>query len=131
MFKEFKEFIQKGNVLDFAVAVIMATAFGAVVNVFTKDVVMPFVGFLVGDVNFEDLKYVLKAASGEDNPEVAILWGKWVNTIINFLLVSLVMFFIIKAYNKMKKPEEPKEEAPAGPTQEELLIEIRDLLKKQ
>lgn len=127
MIKEFKEFIQKGNVLDFAVAVIMATAFGAVVTVFTNDVVMPLVGYLVGDISFDDMKYVLRAAEGEAKPEVAILYGKWINTIINFLLVSFVMFLIVKAYNRAKPPVEG---APAGPTQEELLAEIRDLLKK-
>lgn len=130
MIKEFKEFIMKGNVLELAIAVILAGAFGLVVKTFTSDVIMPVVGYFVGGVDFADLKIVLKAAAGEDVPEVAILWGKFVNTIINFLIVALVLFFIIKAYNKTKKPVEEAPAAPAGPSQEDLLTEIRDLLKK-
>lgn len=126
MIKEFKAFILQGNVLEFAVAVILAGAFGTVVSTFTNDVIMPVVGYFLGGVDFADLKIVLKAAVGEDIPEVAILWGKWVNTIINFLIVAFILFMIIRTYNKTRKPEA----APAGPTQEELLAQIRDLLKK-
>lgn len=133
MLKEFRDFIMTGNVIDFAVAVIMAGAVGAVVNGFVADIVMPIVGQVVGGVNFADLKYVLaEAVVGADGkvakPENAIMWGKWINTIVNLLIVGFVMFLIVKAYNKTRKPAE--EPAPAGPTQEELLAEIRDLLKK-
>ncbi len=130
MIKEFKEFIMKGNVLELAIAVILAGAFGLVVKTFTSDVIMPVVGYFIGGVDFADLKIVLKAAAGEDVPEVAILWGKFVNTIINFLIVALVLFFIIKAYNKTQKEKEEAPAPPAGPSQEDLLAEIRDLLKK-
>ena len=132
MLKEFKNFIMTGNVIEFAVAVIIAGAVGAVVNGFVSDIVMPIVGMLTGGVDFSEMKVVLQAAVAEAEgvaavPEVAIRWGAWVNTLVNLVIVGFVMFIIIKAYNRMKKPVV---EAPAGPTQEELLAEIRDLLKK-
>lgn len=135
MFKEFKNFIMTGNVIEFAVAVIMAGAVGAVVNGFVSDIVMPVVGMLTGGVDFAEMRVILQAAVAEAEgvaavPEVAIRWGAWVNTIVNLVIVGLVMFMIIKAYNKMKKPVVEAPAAPAGPTQEELLAEIRDLLKK-
>lgn len=134
MLKEFKNFILTGNVIDFAVAVILAGAVGLVVNGFVADIIMPIVGHFAGGVDFANLKYVLTAASGSEATgdlvaENAIRWGAWVNTIVNLIIVGLVMFFIVKAYNKSKTPPAP--EAPAGPTQEELLADIRDLLKKQ
>ncbi|MBS4040352.1 MAG: large-conductance mechanosensitive channel protein MscL [Flavobacteriales bacterium] len=135
MLKEFKNFIMTGNVIEFAVAVIMAGAVGAVVNGFVNDIVMPVVGMLTGGVDFSDLKIVLQAAVAESEgvaavPEVAIRWGAWVNTLVNLVIVGFVMFMMIKAYNKMRKPKVEAPAAPAGPTQEELLAEIRDLLKK-
>ncbi len=134
MLKEFKNFIMTGNVVEFAVAVIMAGAIGKVVNAFVSNIVMPIVGMFTGGVNFADKKIVLseaiKDAAGKvTTPENAILYGAWIDTIINLIIVGFVMFLIIKAYNKSKKPVE--EPAPAGPTkEEELLGEIRDLLKK-
>jgi len=133
MLKEFKNFIMTGNVIDFAVAVIMAGAVGLVVNGFVSDIVMPVVGHFAGGMDFANLKVVLTEASGVEGEagyvaENAIRWGKWVNTIVNLLIVGFVMFLIVKAYNKTKTPPEP--EAPAGPTAEELLTEIRDSLKK-
>ncbi len=135
MLKEFKEFITGGNVIEFAVAVIMARAIGGVVKGFVDNIVMPFVGYFTGGTDFAARKIVLTeavvdAAGKVTTPENAILWGAWLNTIVNLLIVGLVMFIIVKAYNKTKKKEEPAPEAPAGPTQEELLAEIRDLLKK-
>ncbi len=135
MLKEFKNFIMTGNVIEFAVAVIMAGAVGAVVNGFVSDIVMPIVGMVTGGVDFSEMKVVLQAAVAESEgvaavPEVAIRWGAWVNTLVNLVIVGLVMFIIIKGYNKMKKPVVEAPAAPAGPTQEELLAEIRDLLKK-
>ena len=132
MLKEFKDFIMTGNVVEFAVAVIMAGAIGTVVTGFVNNIVMPFVGHFSGGMDFADKKYVLDpavvdAAGAVTTPENAIMWGSWINTIINLLIVGLVMFMIVKAYNKMKKPAE---DAPAGPSQEDLLGEIRDLLKK-
>lgn len=135
MLKEFKNFIMTGNVIDFAVAVIMAGAVGLVVNGFVADIVMPIVGHFAGGIDFAEMKVVLDeavvAADGSvTTPENAIRWGAWVNTIVNLLIVGFVMFLIVKAYNKTKTPPAPVEEAPKGPTAEELLTEIRDSLKK-
>lgn len=130
MLQEFKDFIMKGNVLELAVAVIIAGAFGSVITTFTNDVLMPVIGLALGGVDFEDMKYVLKAASGEGDsavPEVAMMYGKWINTIINFLIISFILFLIIKSYNKANPPAP---EAPAGPSDNELLMQIRDALKK-
>lgn len=134
MLKEFKNFIMTGNVIDFAVAVIMAGAVGLVVNGFVADIVMPIVGQFAGGMDFADMKLVLTETSGVKGEvgyvaENAIRWGAWVNTIVNLLIVGFVMFLIVKAYNKTKTPPAPP--APSGPSQEDLLAEIRDLLKKQ
>ncbi len=134
MFKEFKEFITGGNVIEFAVAVIMAGAIGGVVTGFVNNIVMPFVGYFTGGSDFSDRKVILSkavvdAAGKVTTPENAVMWGSWVNTIINLLIVGFVMFMIVKAYNKSKGPVE--EPAPAGPSQEDLLGEIRDLLAKK
>jgi len=133
MLKEFKNFIMTGNVIDFAVAVILAGAVGLVVNGFVADIIMPIVGHFAGGMDFANLKVVLTEATGVEGAEGyvaenAIRWGKWVNTIVNLLIVGFVMFLIVKAYNKTKTPPAPA--APAGPTAEELLAEIRDSLKK-
>lgn len=133
MLKEFKNFIMTGNVIEFAVAVIMAGAVGAVVNGFVNDIAMPLVGQLTGGVDFASMKHVLTpevkdAAGVVTTPENAVRYGAWINSIVNLVIVGFVMFMIIKAYNKTKKPAEAP--APAGPTQEDLLAEIRDLLKK-
>ena len=133
MLKEFKNFIMTGNVVEFAVAVIMAGAVGAVVNGFVADIAMPLVGMLTGGVDFSALKYVLSpevkdVAGVITAPENAVRYGAWINSIISLVVIGFVMFMIIRAYNKTKKPVEAP--APAGPTQEELLTQIRDLLKK-
>ncbi|WP_291867809.1 large conductance mechanosensitive channel protein MscL [Maribacter sp.] len=133
MLKEFKDFIMTGNVIDFAVAVIMATALGGVIKGFVSNIVMPFVGHFAGGVDFADKKIVLDqavvdAAGVVTSPENAVMWGSWVNAIINLIIVGFIMFLLVKAYNKTKAPE--PEAAPAGPTAEELLTEIRDSLKK-
>lgn len=132
MLKEFKDFIMTGNVIDFAVAVIMAGAIGAVINGFVADIIMPVVGHFAGGIDFNDFKYILDPAIvGADGvvskPENAIMYGKWINTIISLITVGFVMFLIVKAYNKTKKPVE---DAPAGPSEIDLLTEIRDSLKK-
>jgi large conductance mechanosensitive channel len=135
MLKEFKNFIMTGNVVEFAVAVIMAGAVGAVVNGFVNDIVMPFVGYFSGGVDFADKKVILTEAVAASEgvaevAEVAIRYGAWVNTLVNLVIVGFVMFVIVKAYNKTKKPVVEETPAPASPSQEELLAEIRDLLKK-
>lgn len=136
MWKEFKDFIMTGNVIDLAVAVILAGAIGLVINGFVSDIMMPFVGHFAGGMDFANLVYVLSPASGVEGEAgfVAantINYGKWINSVINLITVGLVLFMMVRAYNKTK--EAPVEEAPApdpGPTQEELLAQIRDLLKK-
>tara|TARA_R110002050_G_scaffold243115_1_gene379487 strand:- start:12998 stop:13405 length:408 start_codon:yes stop_codon:yes gene_type:complete len=135
MLKEFKDFIMTGNVVEFAVAVIMAGAIGGVVKGFVDNIIMPIVGHFSGGMDFAELKIVLdKATVGADgaitSAENAIMWGSWVNTIVNLIIVGFVMFIIVKAYNKTKKPVEAAPAGPAGPSQEDLLAEIRDLLKK-
>ncbi len=133
MLKEFKEFIMTGNVIEFAVAVIMAGAIGAVINGFVSKIAMPLIGLVTGGVSFSDKFWtpgdqVFKTVEEAKEAGVAAVeYGAWIDTIISLLVVGLVMFLIVKAYNKTKKPVE---EAPAGPTQEELLMEIRDALKK-
>lgn len=125
----------KGNVLDLAVAVIIGGAFGAVVTSFTNDIIMPPIGMALGGVDFSELKLILQAAEvgadgAELTSEVAIRWGTWVNKIIDFLIVGFVLFMIIRTYNRLKTKEE---EAPApdpGPSEIDLLKEIRDALKK-
>lgn len=133
MLKEFKEFITGGNVIEFAVAVIMAGAIGGVVKGFVDNIVMPVVGHFTGGTDFAKMKIILTEATLNAEgvvtiPENAIMYGAWINTIVNLIIVGLVMFLIVKAYNKTKKPVEAP--APAGPSQEDLLAEIRDLLKK-
>lgn len=133
MLKEFKDFIMTGNVIDLAVAVIIAGAMGLVINGFVGDIIMPIVGHFSGGMDFSKLAYVLDPAVGvvgEDGyvAENAIRYGAWINSIINLITVGFVIFMIVKSYNKTKTPPAPA--APAGPTQEELLLQIRDLLKK-
>ena len=133
MLKEFKEFAMKGNLVDIAVAFVMGAAFNKVVTSFTGGIISPLIG-LIFDTDFKDLKYVIKEGapdeSGEVLGEVAVLYGDFLTNVIDFIIVAFVMFMIIKGINRMKKKEEPAPEAPAGPSQEELLAEIRDLLKK-
>jgi large conductance mechanosensitive channel len=129
MLKEFKNFIMTGNVVDLAVGVIMAGAIGAVANGFVSNIVMPVVGHFSGGVDLSKLKVVLDPASADGLvPENAITYGAWVNSIVSLVIVGLVMFMIVKAYNKTKAPAAP--EAPAGPSEIDLLTEIRDSLKK-
>ena len=135
MLKEFKAFILTGNVIELAVAVIIAGAIKEVISVFTTKVIMPIVGHFTGGVDFSDLMFVLSDAVLDADgavvtPMNAVMYGEWINSIINLVLVGFVLFIIIKAYNKSKKKVEEAAPAPSGPSQEELLAEIRDLLKK-
>ena len=131
--KEFKKFINRGSVLDMAVGLILATYFGAIVKSLVNDVIMPPVGLLIGGIDFSSLKIVIQPAS-EEVAEVAITYGTFINTIITFILVAFSIFLVVKAYNKAKERWEAEDEAtpvPAPPSkQEQLLTEIRDLLKK-
>lgn len=133
MLKEFKDFAMKGNLVDIAVGFVMGAAFNKVVASFTGGIVSPLIG-LIFNANFKDLKYIVKEGvmndAGEKVGEVAVLYGDFLTNVIDFIIVAFVMFMIVKGVNKMKKKEEPAPEAPAGPSQEDLLAEIRDLLKK-
>ena len=133
MLKEFKEFAMKGNLVDIAVAFVMGAAFNKVVASFTGGIVSPLIG-LIFNSDFKDLKYTIKEGvandAGEVIGEVSVLYGDFLTNVIDFIIVAFVMFLVIKGINRMKKKEEPAPEAPKGPSQEELLSEIRDLLKK-
>jgi len=133
MLQEFKNFAMKGNLVDIAIGLVMATAFGSITSAFVDGVVMPLVSqiFQVGEMN--GLKIVLSPAEmdGEGavvKPESAIMSGSLISAIINFIIIPFVMFWIVKGINSTKKEEAPA--PPAGPSQEDLLAEIRDLLKK-
>lgn len=132
--KEFKEFAMRGNVIDMAVGVIIGGAFGKIVSSLVNDIIMPLMGILTGGVNFTDNKLILKHAV-EDAPEVALTWGVFVQSIVDFIIIAFCIFVAIRLMNKLKDAKKEEEQAaapaaPAGPTQEELLAEIRDLLKK-
>jgi large conductance mechanosensitive channel len=135
--KEFKKFISKGNVIELAVGLIMATYFGAIVKSLVNDIIMPPVGKLIGGVDFASFKYVIQpAVEAEGTSEIAIRYGMFINTIITFLIVAFAIFLVVKFYNKIKDTFETEEEkAPAPPAklskEEVLLTEIRDLLKKK
>jgi len=130
--KEFKDFAMKGNLIDIAVGFVMGAAFNKLVSSFTGGIVSPLVGLLFKS-DFNDLKWVISEGtvdeSGETIGEISVLYGEFLTNTIDFLIVAFVMFIIVKAVNKLKR-EEPAP-PPAGPTQEELLAEIRDLLEKQ
>lgn len=134
---DFKAFLMKGEIVNLATAVIVGTAFGKIVTSFTNDVLMPPIGLLLGKVDFKNLKVVLQDGipammenGSEKTPavaEVAINYGAFIQTIFDFVIIGFCIFMVLKAYEKTKKKEEA---APAGPSQEELLTQIRDLLKK-
>ena len=140
---EFKQFIARGNVVDLAVGVIIGGAFGSVVNSLVKDVVMPPIGWLTSGHDFSSISLVLQDAVTKPDPaapaklivvkpEVAIAYGAFLNTIVSFLIVSFVVFLIVKGVNALKRLEAEKPVDPPVPSpQEKLLIEIRDLLAKQ
>ncbi|WXL25131.1 large-conductance mechanosensitive channel protein MscL [Ectopseudomonas mendocina] len=128
---EFKAFAVKGNVVDMAVGIIIGAAFGKIVSSFVGDVIMPPIGLLIGGVDFSDLAITLKAAEG-DIPAVMLSYGKFIQTILDFVIVAFAIFMGIKVINRLKREEEAAPEAPAAPSrEEELLSEIRDLLKAQ
>jgi large conductance mechanosensitive channel len=140
MLKEFKEFAMKGNLVDIAVGFVMGAAFTRLVTSFTGGIVTPFISMITGNVKFDQLKWVLRdgvpevkdAAGAVTTPaiaEVAVKYGDFLQAGIDFIIVAFVMFMVVKAVNRMKKPEPAA--APAGPTDDQkLLMEIRDLLKK-
>lgn len=141
--KEFKEFALRGNLIDLAIGVVIGGAFGKLTTSFIGDVVMPPIGKLMGNVDFSQLKYVMQAGVAEVKDssgavitpavaEVAVKYGAFLNTVIDFLIVAFVMFMVIKAMNRMKKKQEEAPAAPPEPSKEEVLLsEIRDILKSK
>ena len=137
--KEFKEFAVKGNAIDMAVGVIIGGAFGNIVNSIVNDIIMPPIGWLIGGVNFSDLKVELPQVviQGVEMAPATINYGSFIQTIINFIIIALCVFMMVKGIAKLKsvKAEEPEAEAPAAPAEpsaeEKLLTEIRDLLAKK
>ena len=131
--KEFREFIAKGNVIDLAVGVIIGAAFGKIVTSLVEQVIMPPIGLAMGRVDFSDLKLVLQPAdAAAKTAEVAILYGAFLNTIIQFLIVAFTVFLMVKLVNNLRRQDaaQPGPEAPSAPTPTEaLLMEIRDSLK--
>ena len=127
MFKKFKEFAFKGNVLDMAVGVVIGSSFGKIVTSIVNDLIMPICSLLLNDIKFTDLKIGLKGDS-------AIMIGNFIQTFVDFIIIAASVFVFVKIINgfkRKKEVEEVKEEAPKAPTTEELLTEIRDLLKKE
>ena len=128
--KEFKEFAMKGNVMDMAVGVIIGGAFGKIVSSLVDDILMPLVGVVTGNVDFTKLQF----AFGEGDLAATLKYGNFIQNTVDFLIVAFCIFLLLKGINKLNRKKEepaPEPEAPKGPTQEELLAEIRDLLKKQ
>lgn len=143
MFKEFRDFAMRGNVVDMAIGIILGAAFGTIVKSLVSDVLMPPIGLLLGNVDFTNLFMVLKAGAENMGPyttldlakeagAVTINYGVWLNNVISFVIVAFVVFLLVKQMNKLKKQEEEKPAAPPEPSaQEKLLGEIRDLLKQR
>jgi len=129
MMKEFKDFAMRGNVVDMAVGIIIGAAFGKIVSSFVGDVLMPPIGVLLGGVDFSNLAITIKAAVGE-TPAVMISYGKFIQTVIDFVIIAFAVFMAIKGMNSMKKKEEAAPAAPPKPSDEVVLLgEIRDLMK--
>jgi large conductance mechanosensitive channel len=135
MIKEFKEFIARGNVLELAVGLIMATYFGAIIKSFVDDIIMPPIGQLIAGVDFSELKVVIGEKILEDGTveSVTLNYGNFINTLITFLIVAMAVFMVVRTYNNFlkKKQDEPAAAPPAPSNEEKLLMEIRDLLSKR
>lgn len=141
MIKEFKEFIAKGNVMDLAVGIIIGAAFTAIVSSLVDDLINPIIGLILGGVDFSNMYFVMSGEVGagaslqtaRDSGAAIFAYGAFITACINFLIIAWVVFLLVKGVNRMKDSviakEEPAPEAPAAPTQEELLAEIRDLMK--
>jgi large conductance mechanosensitive channel len=141
MMNDFKAFIQRGNVVDMAVGIIIGGAFGKIVSSFVKDIIMPPIGMFMGGVKFSDLKIILKDGMAETTnaageavaavPEVAIYYGSFIQTMVDFVIIAFAIFMMIRMFMNMKKKEEEAPAAPPEPSKGEVLLtEIRDLLKK-
>ncbi len=130
---EFKEFMSRGNVIDMAVGVVMGTAFTKIINSLVTNIIMPLIGIATGKVNLAALKWVITPASeAEGIEELAVTYGVFLQAILDFIIIAFAIFCVVKIINSMRdKFRKKEEEAPAGPTTEELLTEIRDLLKEK
>ena len=142
MFKEFKEFAMRGNVLDMAVGIIIGAAFGAIVSSLVSDIIMPPIGLLLGDIDFTDLFVVLKQgaapgpylslAAAQQAGAVTLNYGVFVNRVVSFLIVAFAVFLLVKGMNRLRRKEETKPAEPPKPSQEvALLTEIRDALSRR
>lgn len=124
MFAEFRKFIMRGNVIDLAVAVIIGGAFGAIVTSFTNDILMPLIGIVLGGIDFTALAVQVGSAT--------VAYGKFIQAVINFVIIAFVLFLVVKAMNKLMEEKKKAPEAPAAPPEDVVLLrEIRDLLKRQ
>ena len=129
--KEFKEFAVKGNMLDMAVGIIIGGAFGKIVSSLVSDVIMPPIGLFLGDVDFKELMWVLKPAT-DSAAEVALRYGLFINTLIDFVIIALAIFMVIRGMNRLRKKQEEKPAEAPKPSEEVLLLrEIRDSVKKK
>ena len=133
IFSEFREFIARGNVIDLAVGVIIGGAFGSITKSLVEQIIMPPIGLLTSGVDFAHLAFVIRADDPATltNELVAVQYGAFINTVIQFLIVAFVVFMLVKAVNSLKKNEPAAPAAPAGPTEVQLLAEIRDALKSR
>jgi len=129
MMQEFKSFAMKGNVVDMAVGIIIGGAFGKIVSSLVNDVIMPPIGLLLGGVDFSSLGITLRQAA-EGSPAVVLKYGVFINTIVDFVIVALAIFLLVRGMNSLRQKEETAPAAPPAPTKDQaLLAEIRDLLK--
>ncbi|MBN2585927.1 MAG: large-conductance mechanosensitive channel protein MscL [Candidatus Fermentibacteraceae bacterium] len=131
MIKEFKAFAMRGNVIDMAVGIVIGVAFGAIVSSLVADVIMPPVGVLLGGVSFENLAVTLQEAGG-DVPAVTLNYGRFMQALLDFLIIAFAIFMVVKGMNSLKRKQEVAPAAPPAPSKEEVLLtEIRDLLKNR
>ena len=131
MINDFKKFALKGNVMDLAVGVIIGASFGKIITSLVNDILMPIIGILIGGVNFTEIKYVITPAS-EEIAESAILYGAFIQSIFDFLIIALSIFLFVRLLNSMKKKEAAVEDKAPEPSNQEIILgEIRDLLKEK
>jgi large conductance mechanosensitive channel len=131
MMQEFKTFAMRGNVVDMAVGIIIGGAFGKIVSSFVADVIMPPIGLVIGGVDFSKLAITIQEAAG-DAAAVTLNYGKFIQTVVDFIIIAFAIFMVIKLINALKKKEEEKPAAPPAPSNEEVLLaEIRDALKQR
>jgi large conductance mechanosensitive channel len=129
MLSEFKAFAMRGNVIDLAVGVVIGAAFGKIVSSLVDQIIMPPIGLVIGGVDFSAYKWVLKAAGPDGKGEVAIQFGAFLNTVIQFVIIAIAIFLVVKLMNRLIRKEEDKPAAP--PADVQLLTEIRDILKSR